>query len=357
MPEQLSRIVVLSPNWLGDAVMSLPAIADVRRHFSGATLAIAARGALARVFELVPDVDAIVPLAPGGSLFKRRRADEGALRSGQFDLAVLYPNSFYSAWIVKRAGIPERWGYRADFRRALLTRTVRRPKGTIHRAAYYQHLVRELGMPSGLLRPHLPVPEQDRAAGQALLSREGWSPSVPIVGLAPGAAYGFAKQWPPTHFGVLARLLVERGIWCVLVGLAADRDAGGQVMAAFEQAGTTTAARGPGRVLNLIGRTDIRQLMGLMTHCGSFVSNDSGAAYLAAAVGSPVVTIFGPTDERVAAPLPSLSFAGTHAVLSHPVFCSPCWLRECPIDHRCMKRVEPARAFDAVMQQLAPFNP
>ena len=349
---QISRIVVLSPNWLGDAAMALPAIADIRRHFSGAALAIAARGALASLFKAAPGIDSVVPVAADGGLLKRQRADAGALRSGRFDLAILFPNSFYTAWIARQADIPERWGYRADFRGTLLTRRVRRPRGVIHRAAYYQHLARELGMPSGPLRPHLLVREQDRAAGQTLLSHEGWPPSAPVVGLAPGAAYGFAKQWPPTHFGALARLLVEREIWCVLVGLAADRSAGRQVMAVVEQLGTS--ARGAARVLNLIGRTDLRQLMGVMTHCGSFVSNDSGAAYLAAAVGSPVVTIFGPTDAQVAAPLPNLSFAGTHAVLSHPVLCSPCWLRECPIDHRCMTRVEPTRVFDAVMQQLAP---
>jgi lipopolysaccharide heptosyltransferase II len=137
----------------------------------------------------------------------------------------------------------------------------------------------------------------------------------------------------------------------VLVGLPADRDVGQQVMAAFERSLKTS--RGPGRVLNLIGRTDLHELMGLMTYCGSFVANDSGAGYLAAAIGLPVVAIFGPTDVRVAAPLPAPTFTGTHASLSHPVFCSPCWLRECPIDHRCMRRIDPSRVFEAVKQQLA----
>jgi heptosyltransferase-2 len=347
----ISTVVVLSPNWLGDAAMSLPALADVRRHFPAAMLAVAARSALSPLFQLVVGIDRVVPLTAGGGALRRRRADVGALKIERFDLAILFPNSFYAAWIVRQAGIPERWGYSADFRRALLTRAVRRPKGRIHQGAYYQHLVHELGLPTGPLTPYVVVPERDRQAGSELLEREGWDPSTMLVGLAPGAAYGFAKRWPSDRFAALARLLSEQGIWSVLIGRAADQDVGRQVMMTFERATPTVPRRG--RVLNLIGRTDIGQLMGVMTHCGTFVANDSGAVHLAAAIGLPVVAIFGPTDERISAPLPGEGLRGTHVILSHPVFCRPCMLRECPIDHRCMSRIEPTRVFEGVMQQLA----
>jgi heptosyltransferase-2 len=351
MPDAPSRVVVLAPNWLGDIVMGLPAVADIRHQFPAATLALAARGALATVYESVPGVDCVVQLAAKGNIVKRSRDDIETLRSREFETAILFPNSFYSAWVTARAGIPERWGYKADFRSALLTLAVRRPRGTIHRATYYQHLVRELGSPSGPLRPHVEVHERYRTSALRLLGGEGWVPTLTLVGLAPGAAFGFAKQWPPEHFGILARLLADRGFWSVLVGAAADRDAGLQVMSAFER---SEARQGTGRLLNLIGRTDIHQLMGLMTYCRSLVGNDSGATYLAAAIGLPVVAIYGPTDVRVASPLPGRDFAGTHRALSHPVFCSPCWLRECPIDHRCMTRIQPARVFNEVLQQLLP---
>jgi lipopolysaccharide heptosyltransferase II len=164
-----SRIVVLAPNWLGDVVMALPALADVRRQFCRATLAVAARQGLAPLFESVPCVDAIVPLAPRSNLIKRWRGDSEALASGRFDVAILFPNSFYSTWIVKQAGVPERWGYRADLRGALLTRSVRRPRGTIHRAEYYQTLVRVLGITSGPLRPHIVVAERDRSGAGKFL--------------------------------------------------------------------------------------------------------------------------------------------------------------------------------------------
>jgi heptosyltransferase-2 len=332
--------------------MALPAIADVRRHFAEATLAMAARAGLAPLFESVPGVDAVVSLQSKGKAAGRWRADVRALRAGEFDLAILLPNSFYAAWIARQAGIPERWGYRGDFRRPLLTRSARRPRATVHQGAYYQHLVHEFGLSNGPLTPHILVRGRDRQSALALLEQEGWESSLPLVGLAPGAAFGFAKQWPAERFAAVARSLTAKGVSCVLVGRAEDRDAGRQVMAAFEQAGDAT--KDAGRVFNLIGRTDIRQLMGLMTYCATFVANDSGAMHLAAALGRPVVAIFGPTDERISAPLAGQNLMGSHTVVSHSVFCRPCMLRECPIDHRCMRRIEPARVLEAVLQRLAP---
>ena len=346
----ISRIVVLSPNWLGDAVMALPAIDDVRRQFGEARLAVAARPGLTALFDRVPGVDEVVRLGGSGRRLGGSRADAAALREGRFDVAVLLPNSFRAAWIARRAGIGQRWGYRGDLRGRLLTRRIRRPGGRLHQAAYYQHLVSELGCANGPLRPGVAVPDRDRMAGGRLLERGQWPPTAPLIALAPGAAYGFAKQWPPGHFAGLARLLAGRGVWCVLVGLPADRDAGRQVVEAFERLDSGPAL--PGRVLNLIGQTDIGELMGLMTHCAGIVANDSGAAHLAGAVGVPVVAIFGPTDERVGAPLPGRTSTATNAVLSHDVFCRPCGFRECPIDHRCMKRIEPARVFQSAIEQF-----
>jgi heptosyltransferase-2 len=346
----VSRLVVLAPNWLGDVVMALPAVCDIRRHFPAATIAVAARPGLVPLLESVTGVGEVVKLATSGKPWRHWRVDASTLRLGRFDLAIVLPNSFYTAWIARRAGIPGRWGYRGDLRGPLLTRRVRRPRGTIHRAARYQRLVRELEFASGPLTPHVAVPDRDRMAGGLRLAGEGWIPSVPLVGLAPGAAFGFAKQWPPRHFAALARRLAERGIWSVVVGLAADRGAARQLMDEFTR--SVAGTRVPGRVLNLTGRTTMRELMGLMTRCSAFVANDSGAGYLAAAIDLPVAVLFGPTHERVATPLPNETFTGPQVALTHPVFCSPCGLRECPIDHRCMTRIEPDRVFQAVLEQL-----
>ena len=171
-----------------------------------------------------------------------------------------------------------------------------------------------------------------------MLEDAGVARGATIVGFAPGAAYGHAKRWPPARVAdVASRLARERGAVPVLVGTAADRSAGIEIESALPA---------DVRAVNLIGRTDLRLLAGVLARCRAFVSNDSGAMHLAAALGVPVTAIFGPTDERVTAPL------GEHDVLLHPVFCRPCMLRECPIDHRCMKRVSAGMVFDAVSRRL-----
>jgi heptosyltransferase-2 len=158
------------------------------------------------------------------------------------------------------------------------------------------------------------------------------------VGLAPGAAYGHAKRWPPERMAALAvRLARERAATCVLLGGSGDREAGREIESAMPP---------DVPVVNLIGHTDLRLLIGILAHVHGFVSNDSGAMHLAAAVGVPVTAIFGPTDERVTAPI------GDHDVLIHQVFCRPCMLRDCPIDHRCMKGISVDAAFEAVSRRL-----
>jgi heptosyltransferase-2 len=333
MPE---TIVVLTPNWLGDAVMALPALAAVRRHHPADTLVVAARPSTAALFRMVPEVDRVLPL-DGPS----RRADAEALAQIGAGVALLFPNSFGSAWTVRRAGIPERWGFASDFRRPLLTKAVRTPRGRLHQSAYYLGLVSALGMTPTGEQARIVVSEQARRGAAQVLARHGVGDGAVLVGMAPGAAYGGAKQWPPERFGRVARLLHERhGIVSVVVGSRADRATGDQIVP------------GP-HIVDLIGQTDLPLLAGVMSCARTFVSNDSGAMHMAAAVGLPVTALFGATDERATAPLdPASPSAPPHEILTCDVFCRPCMLRECPIDHRCMKRIEPERVCAAVERQL-----
>jgi heptosyltransferase-2 len=321
------RVVLFAPNWLGDAVMALPAVRDVRRHFAGQPLTIAARRSVATLFRAVPDIDRVTVL---GSTDTKT----GMLSA---DIGILLPNSFRSAWLLKRAGVKERWGYRADFRGPLLTRAVRRPKGKVHFGEYYSNLVRQLGIDTGPLTPRLAVPPATIAAASALLEECGWKPHQPLVGIAPGAAFGHAKRWPPKRFAELAASVAgELGATCVVLGLREDRDAARDV---------------PG--INLVGRTDLMMLMGVLSHCRALVANDSGALHLAGALGVPVAGIYGPTDERYSTPLTSVEGASHRvAAISEPVFCRPCFLADCPIDHRCMKRIPVSRVFDSVRRFL-----
>jgi heptosyltransferase-2 len=331
----MRRVLVLSPNWLGDAVMALPAVASIRRHFRSARLIVAARRSVADLFSMTTDVDEVVVLDA--------RAIE-TLRAQQAEVAILLPNSFKSAWLVKRAGVVERWGYAADFRRLMLTRAVARPRRSMHQAEYYQHLVRELGIETGPLEPSLRTPDDAIVGARMLLNSRAWDESRPLVAVAPGAAYGTAKRWLPEHYATLLTSLVKMGAQCVLVGSAGDVET-----TEWIQRQVPNAQRK--HVLDLTGVTSLSLLVGVVAIAKAFVSNDSGAMHLASAVGVPVTAVFGPTREYETRPLPR---AGARAeVLIHPVWCRPCMLRECPIDHRCMKGLSPDRVFATVRELIA----
>jgi len=340
-----SRIVILSPNWLGDAVMALPAIADVKRRFAAARVIVAARRAVAGMFHLAPSIDEVLPLEWNGRLLRQRalRTDLDALRRLSADAALLLPNSFASAWMVSRTGIPQRMGYARDWRARLLTRAVKPPRRSVHQSEYYQHLVRALDMPSGPLEPTLVAPHEAIAAARSLLTSRGWNASRPLVALAPGAAYGTAKRWLPAHFAQLVSMLVSGDATCVMVGSGADR-------ATTRWIGALVPERDRAQLIDVAGDTSLESLAGVIGLSRAFVSNDSGAMHMASALGTPVVALFGPTREYETAPLPR---SGVRAeVLLHPVWCRPCMLRECPIDHRCMRGLEPERVFATVSELM-----
>lgn len=337
------RIVVRPPNWLGDAVLALPALTAIRQHFRAAHLTIAAIPSVAALFRerTGAEPDQIVELPAA------KAAITAALRGGAFDVAILLPNSFRSAWQTWRAGIPERWGYGTGGRRWLLTRRSRgeRPRASAHQADYYRALVRGLGIecppdqPPALTASAASV---ERAA--ALLTERGVPEATPIVAFAAGAAYGQAKQWPPDRVAaVMARLLRDHDVATVLVGASHDRDSA----RAIESWLGAHAPEVRPRAIDLVGRTTLGALVGIAARAHLFVSNDSGAMHVAAALGRPVVAMFGPTDERATRPI------GDHTVLTAPAFCRPCMLRDCPIDHRCMKRISVDQVYAAVVARFS----
>ena len=328
MKPTVPRFVVFAPNWLGDTVMALPAIADVRRAIPQASLVIAARSAIAPLFTMVRGIDDVVVLGD-----KKRGWDSRHL----FDMAILLPNSFQSALTAWRAGVPARWGYRTDWRGPLLTRAIDPPSG-VHQVEYYQRLVSALGFPNAHrpAQPHIALSKELLETGTRELKGAGWDGREPLVALAPGAAYGGAKRWPSASFAELARALADDGIQTVMVGGRGDL----AVARAIE------AELGGDVVLNLMA-TDLPTLAGILAACRALVSNDSGAMHFAAALGVRVTAVFGPTDERVTRPA-----GDEHVVLTHPVWCRPCMMRECPIDHRCMRGIGVDRVVGAVRQML-----
>lgn len=337
--------LVFSPNWLGDAVMALPAVSDIRRHAATRRVIVAARPGLAGLWTIVAGVDdvVIIPRARGAARWQTLGEHAEAIRRTGADTAVLLPNSLQTALVARRAAIPERWGYRRSLRGWLLTRAVPRPRGLVHQADYYRHLVAALGIANGDRVPRLDVPAGVVDGARDVLAGAGCTPGARLLGIAPGAAYGGAKRWPPERFAaVAAELARAHGLVPVLVGSEADRAATSAIEAELGK------IRHPGlAAINLAGRTDVPQLAGVLALCAAFVSNDSGAMHLAAAVGTPVVALFGPTDERVTAPV-----AARARVLTAAAWCRPCLLRECPLDHRCMNGIDAGTAARAAGELL-----
>lgn len=334
------RIVVRLPNWLGDIVMAMPALTAVRRHFAAATLAVAAPAAFAGLCAAMDGVDEVVALEGRG--VRALGAHAHALRAGRFDVAILFTNSFVTALATHRAGIPERWGVKRDFRGPLLTRAVTRPRpADRHHSRYYVALAQALGIVDAPELLPLRLDGAGRDAAHALLTSRGWREETPLVAMAPGAAYGGAKRWPAEHAAAAIAALDAQGVQTVLVGAGADRDAARAVESAVAARGGALTSP----LLNVTGETDLTRLMGLFEVCRLVIANDSGAMHVASAAGRPVVAVFGPTDESATAPL------GPHTIVRHDVWCRPCLLRECPLDHACLQGV----GGDAVARAARPW--
>jgi lipopolysaccharide heptosyltransferase II len=324
-PKAGNRAAIFAPNWLGDAVMALPAIADLRRALPEARMTIVARPAIAPLFGMVPGIDDVIEI-DGRS--DAQRALE-VLKAQAFDSALLLPNSFHTALLAWRAGIPERWGYRAQCRSLLLTRAASRRR-PLHQASSYQELVRDLGFPNGSTVPELNASAAIRERGRAVLSANGWDGRAPLVAVAPGAANGLAKRWMPASFAAVANSVASENAVPVLVGSAGDAEPGARLQEALDP-----IARA--RLVDVIGRTDLPALAGVLVHCRALVTNDSGGMHFAAAVGVPVVALFGPSNEEETRPIGR----SRSVVLTNPVWCRPCMLEECPLDHRCMRGISP----------------
>ena len=323
------KILVRAPNWIGDAVMATPALAALRRRFPSADIALLARPTIAALFEAHPDIDrCILYERPGrhdglGGLMTL----VGALRRDRFDLAVLFQNAFEAAVISVAAGIPNRIGYARDGRRFLLTASCPSASAPRHLRAAYLHLMTLCGADDGHPPSDLPCLVVRPREREAAAEMAGWAQTDIGVGINPGAAYGSAKRWAPERFAAVADGLVRRfGVRVVILGSAAERE----IAEAVQRAMTTPS-------VVLAGQTTVRQMMGLLARCRLLVTNDSGPMHVAAALGTPVVAVFGPTDPTATSP------AGAPCTLvQQPVDCAPCTHRACPRlseIHRCMTGV------------------
>ena len=316
------RILIRSSNWLGDAVMSVPAVRAIKNGRPDARVTVAAPVNIAPMWKLVPEVDTIIPLPndsllPVISLLKRQR---------NFDVAILFPNSLRVALESWLSGIPRRVGYRGHWRRLLLNQTVREPRKPgppEHHSLRFLRIARECGA--------------ETSNAQPLPQTSNIKPQTSKLGLCPGAEYGPAKRWLPERFAeVAAKVSAQSSAQWILFGTKNDMAIGDQIAAAIGD-----------HCVNRIGHTTLDQLIDELRECRLVLTNDTGTMHLAALLGVPVVAIFGSTEPRLTGPL-----GDGHIILRHHVECSPCFLRECPIDFRCMKAVRSEEVADAVLSIL-----
>ena len=330
------------PNWIGDAVMCEPAIAALRRLFPNAELTLLVKPVVAELFKGHPDVAHILVYDDHGQhaglTGKWRLAN--ALRRGRFDLAILFQNAFEAALLAFLAGVPSRYGYATDGRRLLLSDPVPRPGrgASSHQVEYYLGMLRPLGCEERAASPRLVLFREEETAMARRLTESGISGAELLIGVNPGSTYGGAKRWLPERFAETAdRLAGQLNAKVLIVGARGE-----------EPLAQAIAGQIKAKTVVLSGRTSVRELMAAVKRCAVFITNDTGPMHIAAAFGVPVVAVFGPTDWRTTAP-----FGTGHALVRQPVDCSPCLLRECPIDHRCMTRVTVDEVYQAAIVQIA----
>ncbi len=333
------RILVKEVNWLGDLVMSLPALRAIRRTWPAAHLAVLIKQELAGFFDGSNWLDEVIPYSVGRGIagLNDRRRIVGAIRSRQFDLGVLFPNSLESALWLTLAGISRRAGFVADARGAMLNLKASRTPAAIsgHQVNHWLEMVRATSVADGsiddfALEVHQPHRERMREWLAARRTRVG----APLYAIAPAAAYGPAKEWPARNYAALIDLLgASFGAEVVLVGAPSERAKCEQVAAACK-AGAVVAA----------GSTSIGELVALLSLCDGFVGNDSGCAHLAGALGIATVAIFGSTNPDRTGPLGAKT-----RVIYRKLECSPCLARTCRYGHyNCLTQIEPAELADAI---------
>ena len=334
----VKKILIRSPNWVGDAVMSLPAVSSVCGKVPEAEVVILAKPWVGDLFREHPGVRGVISYRSPGvheGVWGRWRLSR-ELKQERFDLALHLPNSLDSVLISFLAGIPRRAGYNTDGRGIFLTHRVP-VNGRVqqeHQVEYYLHLIRSLGIEPTERIPSLQVSQGRKEEAEGIL-RSVSGGSGPFVGISPGAQYGSAKEWFPERFGELAlRISREIGARLLILGSSGDRAAASRI---GEIAGSAA--------VDLCGKTTLAQALALIARCRVFVTNDSGLMHAASALAVPLVAIFGSTDPTRTGPL------GRHnRVVYKPLPCAPCLKTECPRKRECMDAITVEEVFGEVKE-------
>ena len=324
--KRIGRILVRSTNWVGDAVMTIPALEAIKENFPASNLTVLARPWVIPLLENNPGVDQVLPFKKGkgflSNIVEVIRA-ASLIRGLGFDLALLFQNAFEAALLTCLGGIRFRVGYNTDGRRLLLSHAVIRDREILrqHQVEYYLGILRAFGWEAPSKDPSLHVAEKEMWAARTILSSHGIEEGDFVVGLSPGAIYGPAKRWPIERFALIGDWAAERwGARVLVMGSQTEKSLGENLGRLMKH-----------HPVNLCGSTTLGEAMALIKRCRLFVSNDSGLMHVAAALRVPTVAVFGSTDPVATGPR-----GDTARIVRRPIACSPCLRPECPTDYRCM---------------------
>ena len=331
----MRKILIVAPNWIGDALLAQPLFARLRKKLPGVLIDALAPPWTAPVLRRMPEIDEVIaaPFDHGELALAARWRLGRSLRSRRYDEAIVLPNTFKSALVPFFADIPLRAGFVGELRYGLLNLVHKLDaKRMPLMAERYARLAEKPGT-----KPALPLPQTGLLVGEVnlaiALSRLGLSRAKPVVAFCPGAEYGPSKRWPARHFAALARKLSALGYAVWLFGSEKDRAIGEEIAAASE--GTAT---------NLCGKTDLASAIDLLSLAQVVVSNDSGLMHVAAGVGRPVVALYGSSSPEHTPPLSAKA-----RVVRTGIECSPCFARECPLGHfKCMNELTPERVLEEI---------
>ncbi|MDL1967144.1 MAG: lipopolysaccharide heptosyltransferase II [Deltaproteobacteria bacterium] len=339
--KQIKQILICSTNWVGDAIITTPAIRAVRKNFPEAKISLLAKPWVAPIFYNNPYIDNILIYDAAG----KHKGLSGIprlskeLRKKKFDLVILLQNAFKAAFIAFGAGIPNRLGYNTDARSLLLTHFIRLTPALkrAHQIDYYLGILKGASLKSDGRQLTLVVTDEERKHTEKILAKHGITEKDRLIGINPGAVFGSAKRWFPERYAALSvKLQKYSGARIAIFGGPGEKALGQYVSELMEN-----------HCVNFCGKTSLREAAALIERCQLFITNDSGLMHVAAALDTPQIAIFGSTDYVTTSPSSSKS-----QIIRVPVPCSPCLRPDCPVDHRCMKNITIDMVYDAAVKFL-----
>jgi heptosyltransferase-2 len=337
---EYKNIIVRMPNWVGDLVMATAILFDLRQKFPASTITAMVQKPLCDLLKKDENINELFCFKKVKQLFLRRKENKNIIENlidGKYDLGILLTNSFSSAWLFYQGEVKNIIGFRKDFRSFMLNKAISYPKGQIHQIEKYKKLLKPLDIERSITKPKIYVDKKEIENAKELLYQRGYKDNQRLIGINPIAKYGSAKCWPIERFKEVAkRLCSDEKNFIVFLGDFDSRDVIKNICLEM-----------PNRIINLAGKTTLRELTALISQLDLFLTNDSGPMHIAAAFDIDQIALFGSTSDVLTGP-----YSEKAIVINKKVKCSPCFKRVCPIDFKCMQKISVDEVFDKMLEIL-----